>query len=497
MTEARSSNENATPNQKATPEVFDVCIVGAGIAGLNALFVASRYLTRDQRVILIERRRRVGGMWVDTYPYVRLHQPHGMFTAGDIAWKLDRSPSYLATKNEVLDHFEHCLDVIKDRVRVDEFFGWSFESCDEADGVVRITCTAPDGQRQVVLARQLIKAYGLGITPNDPLAVSSSRVRSVSPDHCDVRVGEMGESDTPVWVIGGGKTAMDTVHALVRACPGREVNLVAGAGTFFISRDRSFPVGARRWWRGALPNAVAAETARRFDGTNETAVARWYRATHGTGPTPGARNFLLGIQSESERATIAAGLNDVIMDHFVDAVDRDGSTDVVLRSGATRTVEPGSWIVNCTGYIKVDHPYEPYVSRAGSVVSVNPRSTILHLPSFTSYYLAHLMFSGRIRDLPLYELDVGGLLRKGGKQAFPYTAFVLSMYNLGLLADALPTRVFRDCGLDFDRWYPLHRRLLGTARFAVANRRDRERHRRTLDTVRERFDVRCGPLIQA
>ena len=64
----------------------DVCIVGAGIAGLNALFVASQYLSRDQKVVLVDRRERVGGMWVDTYPYVRLHQPHPMFTAGNIKW---------------------------------------------------------------------------------------------------------------------------------------------------------------------------------------------------------------------------------------------------------------------------------------------------------------------------------------------------------------------------------------------------------------------------
>ena len=37
-------------------EHCDVCIVGAGIAGLNALFVASRYLSRDQKVILVPRR---------------------------------------------------------------------------------------------------------------------------------------------------------------------------------------------------------------------------------------------------------------------------------------------------------------------------------------------------------------------------------------------------------------------------------------------------------
>lgn len=109
-------------------ETCDVCIVGAGIAGLNALFAASRYLSRDHKVILIDRRARVGGMWVDVYPYVRLHQPHPMFTAGNIEWTLGKDRSYLATKAEVLDHFRHCLDVIRERVQVDEYFGWEFQS---------------------------------------------------------------------------------------------------------------------------------------------------------------------------------------------------------------------------------------------------------------------------------------------------------------------------------------------------------------------------------
>ncbi len=99
-----------TPRDVAV-ESCDVCIVGAGLAGLNALFVASRYLSREQKVILVDRRERVGGMWVDTYSYVRLHQPHPMFTAGNIKWTLGQDRSYLATKGEVLDHFEHCLNV--------------------------------------------------------------------------------------------------------------------------------------------------------------------------------------------------------------------------------------------------------------------------------------------------------------------------------------------------------------------------------------------------
>ena len=485
-----------TPRDVAV-ENCDVCIVGAGLGGLNALFVAGQYLSRDQKVILVDRRERVGGMWVDTYPYVRLHQPHGMFTAGNIKWTLGQDRSYLATKGEVLDHFEHCLNVVKERVQVDERFGWALESHDETDGIVRITCTSSDGRFLVIEAKRLIKAYGVRVVPNDPLETSSERVLSVSPDSCDVRRDEMRASDTPVWIIGGGKTAMDTAHALITEYPGREVNLVAGSGTFFLSRDRFFPTRARRWWDGTPLSSLASETARRFNGTNETEVGNWFRDTYGTWLTPATGNFLLGVLSESENKTIAEGLNDVIMDHFVDAVDRNGATDLVFRSGPTKAVQPGSWIVNCTGYVlRGDHPYEPYVSPSGAVVSIQPRSATLHLSSFIAYFLTHLLFLGEIGDVPLYELDVEDLRRKSNA-ALPYTILSLVQYNLGLISDSVPTKVFRDCGLDLDRWYPLPRRMLGTARFMLTHRREREHQRHTLDTVRQRFDVRCGPLIHA
>jgi thioredoxin reductase len=484
----------ASVETSARVERCDVCIVGAGIAGLNALFAASQYLSRDQKIILVDRRERVGGMWVDTYDYVRLHQPHGLFTAGNIEWTLGQNPSYLATKDEVLDHFEHCLNVIRQRVRVEEYFGWALESHDEIDGNVRITCRSSDGLPMVVEAKRLIKAYGFRVVPNDPLEISSARVQSVSPDYCDVRSDEMRASDTPVWVIGGGKTAMDTAHALITEYPGREVNLVAGSGTFFASRDKFYPAGTRRWWRGALVSSIARKVSRRFDGTNATAVTNSVRAKFGTWLTPEVDNFLIGVLSEAENRTIAAGLNDVIMDHFVDAVDRDGTTELVFRSGATKAIQSGSWIVNCTGYMDGgDHPYEPYVSDSGSVISIQNRSATLHLTSFAGYFLTHLLFLGKIKDVALYELDMP-VLRRKSSLAFPCTLFTLAQYNLSLIYDAVPAKVFRDCGLDFDRWYPLPRRMAATARFMLTHRRDREHLRHALDTVRERFDVRCGLL---
>jgi hypothetical protein len=346
----------------------------------------------------------------------------------------------------------------------------------------------------VVEAKRPIKAYGFRVVPNDPLEISSTRVQSVSPDYWDMRSDQMRASDTPVWVIGGAKTAMDTAHVLITEYPGREVNLVAGSGTFFALRDKLCPAGTRRWWRGSLVSSIARQANRRFDGTNATGVTKSVRAKFGTWLTPEADNFLIGVLSEGENQTIAAGPNDVIMDHFVDAVDRHGATELVFRSGATRAIQPGSWIVNCTGYLDGgDHPYEPYVSESGSVLSIQDRSATMHLTSFSAYFLTHLLFLGKIKDVPLYELDLP-VLRRNSNVAFPCTLFALAQYNLSLIYDAVPAKVFLDCGLDFDRWYPLPRRMAAMARFMLTHRRDRAHLRRALDTVGERFDVRCGPL---
>lgn len=491
-----------SPSQSAPPpaaavEECDVCIAGAGIAGLNALFVASEYLSADQKIVLVDRRERVGGMWVDTYPYVRLHQPHPMFTVGNIGWTLGRDRSYLATKREVLDHFGHCLAVMRRRVHVDELFGWTVDSHTEVDGIVRVTCRSPRGDRRVIEAKRLVKAYGFQSTPNDPLALSSGRVQSVSPDYCDMRGEEMRASDAPVWIIGGGKTAMDTAHALITEYPGREVNLVAGSGTYFLNRDRLLPTGVGRWWRGDTFTSFARAVARHYDGTNEAAVKDWFRETYGTWLTPATGNFLVGLLSEAENETIAGGLGEVIMDHLVDVVDRDGDPEMVFRTGVTKTVQPGSWIVNCTGYFTYDdRPYEPYVSAAGRVLSIQPRSLTLQLTSVMGYFMTHLLMLDKLREVPLYELDAMELRNKSNA-AFPFALFALALHNMSLITETVPNKVFSECGVDLNRWYPLPRRMLDSARFLRTHRREREHQRRVLDTVRDRFDVRCGPLVQS
>jgi hypothetical protein len=475
-------------------ETCNLCIVGAGIAGMNALFVASRYLDRNQRVILLDQRPRVGGMWVDTYPYVRLHQPHGMFTAGNIAWTSGRERGHLATRDEVLVQLERCLDVLKQVIRVDEFFGWSMESHQATERAVQINCRSSDGQRLTITADRLIKAAGFSVQPSNPLEISSSRVRSVSPETCDMLGGEMWDSDAPVWVIGGGKTAMDTAHALITEYPGREVNLVAGSGTLFLRRDRCFPAGFRRWWDGTLTSRLAVEVTRHFDGTNEAETAAWLKSAYGTSVTPTTGNFLLGVLSESESKAIAAGLNDVVMDRLVDIVDRGNVTELVLRNGSRKAIRPGSWIINCTGYLfRDDLPYEPYESSQGRVLSIQTRSATMHIPSYMGYFLTHLLLLGKLREIPLYELDMPKLHAKSNL-ALSFAMYALAEYNLGLIFGSVPQKAFAECGIDFDRWYPLPRRIVAAARYFLSSERPQERPRRVLDAVRERFGVRCGPL---
>jgi hypothetical protein len=473
----------------------DLCVVGTGIAALNALVVASGYLQKGQRVVLVERRSRCGGMWNDAYPFVRLHQPHGMFTAGSIKWQGGRPRSHLAARHEVLDHFAHVLDVVRTRVELDECYGWEFTEHEELDSRVLVRARNAEGEHLEVDAAKLIKGFGFEIGPDLPLKLTSDRVRSIAPSMIHEHRDELYGGDGPIWIVGGGKTAMDTAHLLVTEAPGREVNMIVGAGTLFGRRDRLFPQARRDRWRvRATSNMVTADMARRFDGTNEVEVRRWLGRSYGVGLVADPDNYVFGLLSEAENETIASGLTSIVRDYLVDVRDRDETTEWLFRSGATRDVPVGAWVVNCTGLVKpVDRSYEPYSSSSGNVLTLSQRSVSMLLSSFMGYFMTHAMYHDKLATTPLYEVDYSELA-KVAKHASPYVMASMTQYNLSLLSDALPLRPFLDCGLDYDRWMPLPHRIAANVAFAARHKRDRPRLRAALDTVRDRFDVRCGPL---
>ena len=473
--------------------------MGTGITGLNALAVAASYLGRADTVAVVDERPRVGGMWVDTYGYVRLHQPHGIFTAGNIAWTLGADASHLATQEEVLKHFEHCVAVVRQQVGVDEHFGWHYESHRELADVVEVTLRSASGSRTTLIrAKRLIKAFGHRLAPTEPLSLSGARVRSVTPETLDLDDPALSSGQEPVWIIGAGKTAMDTAHLLITGLPGREVNLVAGPGVIFARRETFFPVGARRWWAGTPINTMVREAANRFDGANEADVRNWFRATYGIGPVDGATDFFNAYLSETESEFIRHGLGTVEHEYLADVEDTGDGAELVFRSGRRVAVPSGSWIVNCTGsLLRSRHPYEPFVSAGGRVASIQMRSSTTGVySSFAGYYLAHLLLRGELGTAGLYAMDIEGLHHKQKSLAI-WASMSLAMHNLGVISEIVPRRVMLGCGLDFDRWYPLPRRMLGATSFLLGQRKEREHHRQALDALGRRFDLTCGPLAAA
>jgi hypothetical protein len=480
-------------------ELCDLCIVGAGIAGMNALFAAVQYLAADARVILIDRNPQIGGMWVDTYDYVRLHQPHRMFTAGNIPWELDQTPSYLASKEEVIAHFTTCIEQLRTRVNLVERYGYTYVEHRETplnDGYeVHIECVDESTQKPLLIkAEKCVKAFGFRVPKNKPLSFASTNVRSISPHNSEMLSDEMTQSDEPIYVIGGGKTGMDTVHSLVTRYPHKHVNLIAGAGCVFASRDVSFPTGLGRWWGGQTTLEYFAELCSRYDGDNTEEILHDFKQNRAVYLHDSCKQYGFGVLSAQENETISKGINELFMDYLSDITEVNGETTMVFRSGDTRKVEPNSWLINCTGYImREEHPYEPFLSPHGAVVSIQASSGIHFLTTYAAYFTVHLFYLNKIRELPLYEINYQALLRKD-KVAFPFIAMTQVLYNIIHIMNAVPAKVMSDCGLDFERWFPIHRRIFGVLKLKLRGHKYVKHYRNTLDTIARKYDVNCGVL---
>ncbi|MEV5000518.1 FAD-dependent oxidoreductase [Nocardioides sp. LML1-1-1.1] len=478
----------------ASSTSYELCIVGAGIAGLNAAFVAGRHLDPGARVLLLDRHDQPGGMWNDAYSYVRLHQPYSFFTAGNIPWNLAADRAYLARGDEVQAHLRDCLQHISQHLDVDARWGWEYLSRVEEPTGVTIRARDREGQEHTFTAGRMVLASGFDVSVEPPLTLSSTRVRSTAP-HLLASAGPLAsDDDAPAWVIGSGKTAMDTVQALVAAGSSRDVVLVAGSGTYFFDRDTLYPTGIRRWWGGTPASVMYAQAVRRFDGTNSAEVARWARGRYTTSPVHEPTHNVGAMLSGAEAGVVRSRVSRVLRDHLADVEDtRDGPV-MALRSGARVPVPEGSWIVNCTGFLgprEVTH--EPYVSSGGRVLSINLTSTTTGVSGTAGYFLTHLLFLGKLSTVPLYALNWHELRRRA-PEAVPWVRGSLLTYNLGLISDHLPPSAYRDYGLDTDRWFPRYRRMLRRMR-STGDREQARRHcRRSLDEFARTTGVPCAPV---
>ncbi len=481
-------------------EVFacELCILGAGVAGLNALFAASRQLHGDQKIVMVDRREAPAGMWREVYSYVRLHQPHPMFTAGNIAWQGQSDRMHLADKREVVGHLQHCFDVLAARTQLTPKFGHAYLGHEDSGrGTHPVTVhlrRVDDGADVTIRASRLIKAFGYDVQTAEPLKLTSKAVLSLSPDHCNLLGPEVTKAAGDVYIAGGGKTGMDTAHTLVRNAPGAAVRLLIGAGTMFLSRDKINPRGLRRYWGGVPSLEANLDAAACFNGHNEAEAMALFRRKYCVSLDDDCQRFVFGVLSEQENEEIRRGVREIIHDHLVDVVDGANGPEMLLRSGARRPVKPGSVVLNATGYIGSHREaYEPYLSSTGNVLSIQPTSATHFLSSQASYFLTHLFLSDKLGSLPLYEADFVQL-RHASPDAFPVAMMSLTLYNTSVIIRNLPRWVLDENGVNLLLLWPKYRRLMAIAKFVRFLKRHPDHLSKSMDVVRERFGVRMGPL---
>src|SRR5512144_2682494 len=63
----------------------------------------------EAEVVLVDRRHRPGGHWLDAYPFVRLHQPSAYYGVGSMALGNDRIDER-ASAAEICDYYSRVLD---------------------------------------------------------------------------------------------------------------------------------------------------------------------------------------------------------------------------------------------------------------------------------------------------------------------------------------------------------------------------------------------------
>lgn len=471
-------------------DFYDLCIVGAGIAGLNCLFVAAQYLTADQSILLVDRKDQAGGMWNNTYDYVRLHQPHPMFTVGNMAWDWRKPKDYLATGAEVRAHLHACLNKLRDQVNLTELYGYDMVENIESDQGVTLTLAAPDGAIRTVKAGRMINAAGLNVQSQKPLAVTSQAVSVTTPE----ALQGVADPAAPCYIIGGGKTAMDTVMALSRRAGSGPVRLVKGVGTVFAKRETFAPLGLRRWWDGQLTLTTVEQVAMYFDGVNETAAFARFRETACVSPTGTGDHFLFGFLSQSESDAVAAALDQVIDGYLADVIDKDDGPLMVMRDGTTHAIPAGSVLVTCTGHFFKDEAAPmSCLSDQARILTISASDGIHFLSTVSSYFLAHVFLSDAAKTAPLAVLNLEAIGRKD-RQLWFCAAATQAYLNTQHLVDILPTKILQDCGADVDQWFPMARRVLGFIRMNW-NRKAKIAHcEKVLKTICKRCDLEYRTL---
>ena len=192
----------------------DYLVVGAGASGMA--FADTLVAHTDAEVVLVDRRHRPGGHWLDAYPFVRLHQPSAYYGVESRPLGNDRIDEHgpnagfyeRAGAPEICDYYSRVLDenlLPTGRVR---FLGMSEYRGENGDG--HFVVSLLDGSETVITPRRKVvdATYVQSEIPSRhvPGFTVQPGVTLVPPND----LVDLAEPADRFTVVGAGKTAIDT-----------------------------------------------------------------------------------------------------------------------------------------------------------------------------------------------------------------------------------------------------------------------------------------------
>jgi hypothetical protein len=254
----------------------DYLVVGAGASGMA--FVDALLARSNARVVMVDRRHRPGGHWLDAYSFVRLHQPSANYGVTSRRLGEDRiDESGLnagfyerASADEICDYFSRVEADWAGSGRV-RFLGMSNYRGQDADG--HHVTSLLTGADTLIQARTLVDAtYIESEIPSShmPSYTVDPGVRLIPPND----LVHLNEPAGRFTVIGGGKTAMDTCSWLldngvdpdsIGWIKPREAWLFDRASVQPLELVGTFMQMQARWVQAAAEAADGAEFGRRLE----------------------------------------------------------------------------------------------------------------------------------------------------------------------------------------------------------------------------------------
>jgi NAD(P)-binding Rossmann-like domain len=332
----------------------DYLVVGAGAMGVA--FVDSLIEHSGADVVIVERRHRAGGHWLDSYPFVQLHQPSATYGVNSTVLGQDRIESdgseagfyERASGTEICGYYDELMRhrlIGSGRVRF-------FPMCDYL-GDRRFRSLLNREVTEVTVGRRVVDAtYMATRVPArepPPFAVADGV-------QC-VPVGELTRvADAPAGyvIVGGGKTALDAICWLLeRGTPADDITWIRPRDSWLLNRKYFQPDDCvMETFEGIVLELEAVAECSSVEQVYERLEERQvvFRVDRSVVPT-----MMKGATlSAGELAQLQQVENVVRLGH-VERIDRD---EIVLEHGTIAT-SPGHLHVHCATPGLSDRPPVP------------------------------------------------------------------------------------------------------------------------------------------